>query len=305
MNSTKKTFRIGLSGAPGVGKSTFIESFGMHLINQGFKVAVLAVDPSSTRTGGSILGDKTRMPELSKHDNAYVRPSPSRGTLGGVARNTNEAILLCEAGGYDIILVETVGVGQSETLVADMVDMFVLLVPPAGGDELQGLKKGIVELSDLIIINKCDGDLINAANRAQAEYISALKFIQPLNPSWKPQAIKLSSLKNDGIDKAWLKMQEFNEIMQSSGDKFKKRGTQQTLWMWREVTSLILGQINQNKELKAKSLELEEKVFNNEITYGMAADKILTEYFKLKTSNDGSNNTGAAGDSELLKKLFF
>ncbi|KAI8607118.1 ArgK protein, partial [Chytriomyces sp. MP71] len=163
----KDSFRIGLSGSPGVGKSSFIETFGMFLIEKGHRVAVLAVDPSSARTGGSILGDKTRMTELSRHDNAYVRPSPSRGTLGGVARNTSDAILLCEAAGYDIILVETVGVGQSETMVADMVDMFTLLVAPGGGDELQGMKKGIMELADLILVNKSDGVLEAPARMAQ------------------------------------------------------------------------------------------------------------------------------------------
>ncbi|ORZ40779.1 ArgK protein-domain-containing protein [Catenaria anguillulae PL171] len=176
-NKLPTTLRIGLSGSPGVGKSTFIETFGMWLVDRGFKVAVLAVDPSSTRTGGSILGDKTRMPLLSRSDSAYVRPSPARGTLGGVARNTNDAIVLCEAGGYDIVLVETVGVGQSETMVADMVDLMVLLVSPAGGDELQGMKKGIVEVSDLVLVNKADGELANTARATQMEYMSAMKFL--------------------------------------------------------------------------------------------------------------------------------
>ncbi|KAI9217651.1 ArgK protein-domain-containing protein, partial [Blastocladiella britannica] len=165
------TLRLGLSGSPGVGKSTFIETFGMYLVSRGLRVAVLAVDPSSTRTGGSILGDKTRMPELSRHDDAYVRPSPARGTLGGVARNTVDAILLCEANGYEVVLVETVGVGQSETMVADMVDAMVLLVSPAGGDELQGMKKGIVEVSDLVLVNKADGALASTARATQSEYV--------------------------------------------------------------------------------------------------------------------------------------
>ncbi|KAI8507660.1 hypothetical protein Bbelb_150400, partial [Branchiostoma belcheri] len=180
-------FRIGLTGPPGAGKSTFIEAFGKFLTDSGHKVAVLAVDPSSSTTGGSLLGDKTRMPELSRDMNAYIRPSPTSGTLGGVNRRTNEAIVLCEGAGYDVILVETVGVGQSEFVVADMVDMFVLLVPPAGGDELQGLKKGIVEVADLVIVNKADGDLLPAARRIQAEYTSALKLIRPRSHVWRPR----------------------------------------------------------------------------------------------------------------------
>ena len=181
------TFRIGLTGPPGAGKSTFIENFGTMLIEQGHKVAVLAVDPSSSRTGGSLLGDKTRMTELSRNPSAYIRPSPNRGHLGGVARTTNESINLCEACGYDVVLVETVGVGQSEHLVADMVDVLCLILSPGGGDELQGIKRGIIEQCDMVLINKSDGDLIPAANRTKAEYTSALKFIQPKNPHWRTQ----------------------------------------------------------------------------------------------------------------------
>ncbi|KAK3835094.1 MAG: methylmalonic aciduria cblA type [Linnemannia elongata] len=211
-----KSFRIGLSGPPGVGKSTFIEAFGMYLVSKGHRVSVLAVDPSSARTGGSILGDKTRMTELSRHDMAYVRPSPSRGTLGGVARNTTEAITLCEAAGYDICLVETVGVGQSETMVADIVDMFVLLVPPAGGDELQGMKKGIMELSDLVIVNKSDGALVDSARYAQIEYTSALKFVKAITSYWKARVIRVSSMGGPeaGVGLAWDTMKEYFDIME-------------------------------------------------------------------------------------------
>ncbi|KAI9298120.1 ArgK protein, partial [Neoconidiobolus thromboides FSU 785] len=236
----KNTYRIGLSGSPGVGKSTFIESFGTHLTKLNYKVAVLAVDPSSTKTGGSILGDKTRMYELSRNDMAYVRPTPSRGTLGGVARNTNEAILLCEAAGYDIILVETVGVGQSETVVADMVDVFTLIVPPAGGDELQGMKKGIMEMSDIIIVNKADGDLINSATRAQTELISALKFMHPNTMGWETKVLKISSLKKEGIQEVWENLNLFNNFISNNNIKKNKRGQQQIRWMWREVTSSLL-----------------------------------------------------------------
>ena len=183
--NSRSTFRIGLTGPPGAGKSTFIESFGSLITEAGHRVAVLAVDPSSTRTGGSLLGDKTRMTELSRNPKAYIRPSPNRGHLGGVARTTNESINLCEISGYDVVLVETVGVGQSEHLVADMVDVLCLILPPAGGDELQGIKRGIIEQCDMVLINKSDGDLIPAANRTKAEYTSALKFIQPKSPHWR------------------------------------------------------------------------------------------------------------------------
>lgn len=206
-------FRVGLSGAPGVGKSSFIETFGMFLISQGHRVAVLAVDPSSSRSGGSILGDKTRMTELSRNDNAFIRPSPSSGSLGGVARNTNDAIVLCAAAGYDVILVETVGVGQSETMVADMVDMFTLLVAPGAGDELQGMKKGIVELSDMILVNKADGELAAAARMAQIEYTSALKYLQPSTQGWTPQILPVSSHANTGITEAWDSMKEYYKIL--------------------------------------------------------------------------------------------
>ncbi|KAJ1970519.1 hypothetical protein H4R35_005817, partial [Dimargaris xerosporica] len=202
-------FRIGLSGSPGVGKSTFIEAFGTQLTEMGHRLAVLAVDPSSVITGGSILGDKTRMPNLSRNPQAYIRPSPSRGTLGGVAKNTHESMLLCEAAGYDICLVETVGVGQSETMVADMVDMFILLVPPGGGDELQGLKKGVMELADMVIVNKADGELLNAACRAKMEYTSALKFMHPRTPEWRVPVTMVSAMTGKGLPEAWTTIQQF------------------------------------------------------------------------------------------------
>ncbi|CAI2175984.1 2281_t:CDS:2, partial [Funneliformis geosporum] len=254
------TFRIGLSGPPGVGKSTFIERFGMYILSQGHRVAVLAIDPSSSKTGGSILGDKTRMPELSYHDDAYIRPSASHGTL---ARNTNEAMILCEgsikkcrgiskpkilknfflkitAAEYDICLIETIGVGQSETIVAEMVDMFVLMVPPAGGDEIQGLKKGIVEISDLIIVNKADGEFANAAREAAAEYTSALKYLHPSTSVWNPQVLRVSAKANSGMDNAWKLMQEYYHVMKRSGELSKKRGEQRRLWMWRQISSELL-----------------------------------------------------------------
>ncbi|GES98400.1 methylmalonic aciduria type A protein, mitochondrial-like [Rhizophagus clarus] len=272
------TFRIGLSGPPGVGKSTFIERFGMYILSQGHRVAVLAVDPSSLKTGGSIMGDKTRMPELSYQDNAYIRPSASHGTLGGVARNTNEAIILCEAAGYNVCLVETVGVGQSETMVSEMVDMFVLMVPPAGGDEIQGLKKGIVEISDLIVVNKSDGVFANAAREAVAEYTSALKYLHPSSPSWQPKVIKVSAKTNSGLDETWKLMQSYYNIMKRSSELSKKRGKQRKLWMWRQITSELLDRLNSDKEIRNLVDKLEQKVFNGEITSGIAADYVVDNF---------------------------
>ncbi|KAG0081737.1 hypothetical protein BGZ92_000139 [Podila epicladia] len=289
-----KSFRIGLSGPPGVGKSTFIESFGMYLVSRGHRVSVLAVDPSSARTGGSILGDKTRMTELSRSSEAYVRPSPSRGTLadfilvhfsltlGGVARNTTEAITLCEAAGYDICLVETVGVGQSETMVADIVDMFVLLVPPAGGDELQGMKKGIMELSDLVIVNKSDGALVDSARYAQIEYTSALKFVKAITSFWKARVIRVSSMggPEGGIDKAWDTMKEYFQIMESSGELQKKRGHQRKIWMWRQVSSELMDLLNEDAQVREMATELEAKVLKNEVMSGAAAHMIVEKFMR-------------------------
>ncbi|XP_054060190.1 methylmalonic aciduria type A protein, mitochondrial isoform X4 [Rissa tridactyla] len=210
-------FRVGLSGPPGAGKSTFIECFGKMLTERKYKVSVLAVDPSSSTSGGSLLGDKTRMTELSRDMNAYIRPSPTRGTLGGVTRTTNEAILLCEGGGYNVVLVETVGVGQSEFAVADMVDMFILLLPPAGGDELQGIKRGIIEMADLVAINKADGDLVVPARRIQAEYVSAMKLLRKRSKVWRPKVMRISAKTGEGISDMWDKMTEFRDLMLTSG----------------------------------------------------------------------------------------
>ncbi|KAG9296073.1 hypothetical protein G9A89_011925 [Geosiphon pyriformis] len=256
----KDTFRIGLSGPPGVGKSTFIETFGMHILTKGHRVAVLAVDPSSNRTGGSILGDKTRMPQLSTQENAYIRPSPNRGAL---------------AASYDVTLVETVGVGQSEIMVAEMVDMFVLMVPPAGGDELQGLKKGIVENSDLVIVNKADGELANSAREAVTEYTSALKYLHPKSPVWSPKVLRVSAKNNIGIDTAWNKMEKFYKAMKDSGEFEKKRGEQRKLWMWRQITSELLERFKSDTYIRGLVKELEHKVFLGEMTSGAAADYVI------------------------------
>ncbi|KAG2185973.1 hypothetical protein INT43_002411 [Umbelopsis isabellina] len=284
----KPTFRIGLSGSPGVGKSTFIEAFGMYLLEQGHKVAVLAVDPSSSRTGGSILGDKTRMTELSRADDAYVRPSPSRGTLGGVsdvARNTNEAIILCEAAGYDVTLVETVGVGQSETMVAEMVDMFVLLVGPGGGDELQGLKKGIVELSDMVIVNKADGKLEDAARSAAMDYTSAIKFLQSPSPLWKAKVVRVSSRNNIGIDKSWEIMKSYFDTMTAAHKLAEKRGAQRKVWMWRQITSELVDRLNGDENVKKHVAKLESQVFDGKMTSGQAADSVVDVFLNKVKEN--------------------
>lgn len=274
------TFRIGLSGPPGAGKSTFIETFGKFLTERDHRVAVLAVDPSSSRSGGSLLGDKTRMPELSKDMNAYIRASPSRGTLGGVTRTTNEAILVCEAAGYDIILIETIGVGQAEFVVADMVDMFCLIIPPAGGDELQGIKKGIVEVADLVVVNKCDGDLVNSARIIQSEYMSALKFIRKVNINWSPEVLRISSLTKEGIPSLWEKMCEFRQVMSSTGDLDIKRADQKKIWMWNYIKDNIMDLFHSHPVVKEKIGVMEDRVSHGVLTPGDAADLLMKDFIK-------------------------
>lgn len=270
-----KTFRIGLSGPPGAGKSTFIEVLGKFLTDSGHKVAVLAVDPSSSTTGGSLLGDKTRMPNLSCDMRAYVRASPSCGTLGGVTRSTNEAIVLCEGAGYDVILVETIGVGQSEFAVADMVDMFCLLIPPAGGDELQGIKKGIVEVSDVVVVTKCDGDLLPAARRIQSEYISALKFMRPRSRVWKPKVTRVSSLEMTGVSELWGLTQEFKQKRLESGEFLATRRKQLRLWLASHVKDHIMGRFHKHPRVHALLPTMEQMVMDGNITPGLAADYLL------------------------------
>jgi LAO/AO transport system kinase len=239
---TGKAIRLGISGVPGVGKSTFIESLGIQLIEQGHRIAVLAIDPSSQRSGGSILGDKTRMPVLSAHDHAFVRPSPTSGYLGGVTRVTRESLLLCEAAGYDVILVETVGVGQSETLVADMVDCYLVLMLPGAGDELQGIKKGVLELADIIAVNKADGEMLSGARLAKAAYARALSIIQPVG-SWTPLALTCSSLTGDGLDTIWQTVLQHRQQLQGSNELVLKREQQQIKWLWRMVEQQVLGSL--------------------------------------------------------------
>lgn len=274
------SFRIGLSGPPGAGKSTFIEAFGKFLTSKGHKVAVLAVDPSSSQTGGSLLGDKTRMPLLSCDMNAYIRPSPARGSLGGVTRTTNDAIVLCEAGGYDIILVETVGVGQSEFVVADMVDMFCLLIPPAGGDELQGIKKGIVEVADMVVVNKSDGDLVAAARRIQLEYVSAVKYMKRRSKLWKPQVLRISSITKEGIPELWNEMETFKATTLQAGEFWHKRQRQHKVWMWNYLRNHIMDLFMKHPAVQGLVQEVEDKVARGETTPGRGADLLLREFVK-------------------------
>jgi LAO/AO transport system kinase len=275
---TGKSFRLGITGVPGVGKSTFIESFGQHLIKRNHKVAVLAIDPSSPISGGSILGDKTRMERLSQEENAFIRPSPSQGFLGGVAQKTRETILLCEAAGYDFIIIETVGVGQSEFEVSDMVDFFMILMLPNAGDELQGIKKGILELADAIIINKADGDAVNLAKQSLAQYNSALELFRH-NPNWKTRTETCSALNNQNIDSIY---EILNDFKKSVGEKFLKenRLNQNKDWYLKLVQELINFTISSNSKLAKKKLDLEHKVAKGEILALTAAQEFIAHIFK-------------------------
>lgn len=274
----REAIRLGISGSPGVGKSTFIECFGLQVIEQGHKVAVLAIDPSSQRSGGSILGDKTRMPGLAQSDAAFVRPSPTGGTLGGVARRTREAILVCEAAGFDVVIVETVGVGQSETAVADMVDMFLLLLQPGGGDELQGLKKGIVELADLILVNKADGDLLAAAGQAAAEYRNALQLLRPMSPYWRPEVLTCSALTGEGVPAVWAVVERFREALGSTGALAAKRAGQARAWMWAEINETLLQAFQANDQVAGLLAGFEDDVMAGRITPTVAAQRLLRAF---------------------------
>lgn len=272
--------RIGLSGAPGVGKSTFIEAFGLFLIEQGLKVAVLAVDPSSARAGGSILGDKTRMDVLSRHSQAFIRPSPSGGSLGGVARRTREAMLLCEAAQYDVILIETVGVGQSETAVAEMVDMFLLLLSPGGGDELQGIKRGIMELADLVVVNKADGALLTSAKRAQSEYRGALHLMRPKYEGWTPRVMLASALKNKGLEDIWAQIRSFETLLKDSGQLEHLRTSQAVSWMWSEIEDGLKTAFLKDKATARACGEMERQVAQGTCPPGQAATQLLQGFMK-------------------------
>jgi len=273
--STGKAMRVGITGAPGVGKSTSIDVLGSFLTGGGHKVAVLAVDPSSARSGGSILGDKTRMARLSTDPNAFIRPSPAAGTLGGVAAKTRETMLICEAAGYDVILVETVGIGQSETAVADMTDFFLALMLPGAGDELQGLKKGLVELADMIAVNKADGDNIARAKAAAAEYRAALHILTPRSPNWVPPVITYSALAGDGISLLWDKVVEHKTKLTKTGEIAAWRREQQVKWMWALLEDRLRGRLATDPNLKARLPQLERAVADGTLSPALAVDDIV------------------------------
>ncbi len=267
--------RVGISGAPGSGKSTFIEALGTNLVGAGHQVAVLAVDPSSARSGGSILGDKTRMEELARSPGAFIRPSPSGGTLGGVARRTREALLVCEAGGFDVVLVETVGVGQSEVAVAGMVDCFCLLLAPAAGDELQGVKRGIVELADLIVVNKADGALEATARTTAAEYANAVHFLRPRSASWQVRVLTCSALERTAIDDVWTAVTDHRRALDGSGELGRRRADQASQWMWSEVTDGLLDRLRADTETRRRAEALDAEVRAGRVSPAGAAQQIL------------------------------
>lgn len=266
--------RVGITGVPGVGKSTTIDALGSFLTQNGHKVAVLAVDPSSTRTGGSILGDKTRMARLAVDPAAYIRPSPSSGTLGGVAARTRETMLLCEAAGFDVILVETVGVGQSETAVAELTDFFLVLMLPNAGDELQGIKKGIIELADMIAVNKADGAGAIAARAAAAQYQAALHILAPASPLWSTPVVTISGLTGDGLDTLWGKIDDHRARHEAKGLVAEKRHRQDVKWMWAMVEDRLRAKLRDNPDLKARTPVLEAAVAAGNLAPTMAADEI-------------------------------
>jgi len=270
-----KSIRLGISGVPGVGKSTFVEALGNHVIDAGHRVAVLTVDPSSAISGGSILGDKTRMELLSRRPEAYIRPSPSGNTLGGVTRRSREALVVCEAAGFDVIIVETVGVGQSETRVAEMTDMFILLLLPGGGDELQGIKRGIMELADLVLINKADGDLQALAGQSAADYRSALRLLHPRSANWKVEVRTCSAKDNIGIAEAWQIALQHQEILKSTGQFSQRRADQARAWMWSEVNDSLITELQNDPEVRRQIPALEAAASEGRIAPTIAARQLL------------------------------
>ncbi|WP_431955543.1 methylmalonyl Co-A mutase-associated GTPase MeaB [Nocardia lijiangensis] len=270
--------RVGITGVPGVGKSTFIDALGMYLIGKGHRVAVLAVDPSSTRTGGSILGDKTRMARLSVERNAYIRPSPTAGTLGGVAKATRETIVLLEAAGYDVILVETVGVGQSEVTVANMVDVFCFLTLARTGDQLQGIKKGVLELADLVAVNKADGKHEMEAKAAARELAGALRLIHPHDALWRPPVLTMSGLQGLGLDKFWDTVLQHRRVLTDAGEFDEKRRRQQVDWTWTMVHDQLLRRLADNPNVKAIRAQVEKQVREGTLTAALAAEEILDAF---------------------------
>jgi LAO/AO transport system kinase len=267
--------RVGISGVPGAGKSTSIEALGLHLIEQGHQVAVLAVDPSSTRTGGSILGDKTRMARLAVHPDAYIRPSPTSGTLGGVAKATREAIVLLEAAGFDVIVVETVGVGQSEVAVANMVDTFVLLTLARSGDQLQGIKKGALELADIVVVNKADGEYLAEARKAARELSAAIRLIHPGEILWRPPVLTMSATEGTGLEELWQAIERHRRVLTDAGEFEQRRRVQQVDWTWQMVRDTVVDRVLANPEVRKVRADLERRVKAGELTPALAAQQIL------------------------------
>lgn len=270
--------RVGITGPPGVGKSMFIEALGLHLIEQGLRVAVLAVDPSSPVTGGSILGDKTRMERLSNHENAFIRPSPSSGSLGGVAQRTRETMLICEAAGYDVVLIETVGIGQSEVTVASMVDFFLVLIQPGAGDDLQGIKKGVLELADALVVNKADGDQEAAAERARVQHNQALSLLRPASPNWSPQVLLVSSLHETGITEVWETVGAHRQALEASGELQARHREQARAWMWSLVEEGLLHGFRTHPAVAAAVADTERDVEALKTTPAAAARALLERF---------------------------
>lgn len=272
---TGNSIRLGITGVPGAGKSTFIESLGTLLVQKGHRIAVLAVDPSSTRSGGSVLADKTRMEKLSAEKNAFIRPSPSGGTLGGVAKKTRETMLVCEAAGFDVIIIETVGVGQSETTVASMVDFFLVVMIAGAGDELQGIKKGIIELADMLVVNKADGDNVARAQQAQKEYETALHLIQPTSPLWSPPVMTCSAIEMTGIDAVWNKILGHRDCMAQNGERELNRKKQAIDWMWTLIENGLKERFRANKKISENLPQMLKDLEQGHIGPTAAADKLL------------------------------
>ncbi|CAB4721690.1 unannotated protein [freshwater metagenome] len=275
---TGGSIRVGISGAPGAGKSTLIETLGLNLVAAGHRVAVLAVDPSSTLSGGSILGDKTRMDELVRQEEAFIRPSPTGGTLGGVARRTREAMLCCEAAGFDVVIVETVGVGQSEVAVESMVDCFALIIAPGGGDELQGIKRGIVELADLVIVNKADGDLAAVAKSTSADYANALHLLRPKTNAWNARTVLCSALEKRGIDDVWTAIADHQETIRASGDLDIRRSEQSRSWLWSEISESLIDRLRSDAQVAAVIAEVEAAVVAGTLPASVAATRVLDQF---------------------------
>jgi LAO/AO transport system kinase len=276
--ATGAAVRVGVSGTPGAGKSTFIDELGTHLTAAGHRVAVLAVDPSSRRSGGSIMGDKTRMERLARDPDAFIRPSPSGGSLGGVARRTREAALVCEAAGFDVVIIETVGVGQSETAVADMVDCFLVVAAPGGGDELQGIKRGIMELADVVVVNKADGDLLPAARRAVADYRQALHLQRPKHPGWSPPVVPVSALHGAGIDDAWAEVEKLADHLRTSGALESLRSAQAAAWMWDEIRERLIETFRADEAVARRWDEVDAAVRAGRVSPTTAARALLAAH---------------------------